>query len=809
MASNDDLSEFKPLEQGVVETPAQDSANAERQDNHDAGIPATDHSQPPDPEHQPDTAIKAEESQPGTEERKSAIQLPELTARAPAEFSDGHQETAAPQQGPSNITHKQTNFTESTSQILAGIPQTEVVETQAHAPPASTPESLRGNPYMLSRSLTVASREPKEVVDVGEERDVDAQHDVAMSQNMGSHTTHHPYSEGESQPTHIHQESPSETADIHSASHHPHEPADDDDDERPMSVDDESSDESDASENEEQDVKEENYIMQLKTKVARARSALQRHRMFSQTPLQNDDRQPKLFTEQDSDSGFNDNRASQFAQHQSSRAANRGSFVPPYASGHPDMMQAQQRSMSYQTAFQPSGRQDRSMSNNHLQGQVYMASANPMMPSMYLSSGPGFQQHPSHGPMHYQIMNYPVQSYGEAPLHQEYPHFPGSSYEVQSRPVAAPSSNRWPQGPSAAHVQRNTQLRKPQQAQDVDDSDCTDDDEPLRTRAPRHPSILGDSDTSSPAPAPKSSELRKKQDQGSNYDIEFVSSKPSMGFKAPKPKKSAPKLPSASEPPQTPRSSKQDSVSSNSPIDWKLPTYEASFEAPKTKDEPTIAKISIPNLVREKLLLSPDHAEQETHLLLNVFLPAQKELATPDPSPALAVLNFHTIAVMVIEAYIQFEIGDEFGTGRGHWHSDHDRSDAEYVRLRDAKDADTDEIFFAVIDRWRAGAESNKQPSKMIRGAQEFCDVALDVIFYVKKHGLLATERAKEEERARKEKEVVKEKGAEKKRGAQKVSEPRVRKKAKTVKEKEDEKKKTRPRASTAAVTVTRAPRRK
>jgi hypothetical protein len=222
-----------------------------------------------------------------------------------------------------------------------------------------------------------------------------------------------------------------------------------------------------------------------------------------------------------------------------------------------------------------------------------------------------------------------------------------------------------------------------------------------------------------------------------------------MGFKPPKTKKAAPKK--TSEPPPAQPTSAADPAPPTEPteptqaepddasiesIDWTLPKYDATFDHPTTKDDPTVAKISLPGLYREELLLSPDHPEQETHLLLNIFMPAQQALAVPDPEPAIAVLNFHTLAVMCIEAYVQFEIGDELGTGRGHWHDEYDRSDKEYRRLRDAKDADPDEIFCAVIDRWRAGVESNKKGAKMIRGVQEFCDTVLDIVYYIKENGL-------------------------------------------------------------------------
>lgn len=218
-------------------------------------------------------------------------------------------------------------------------------------------------------------------------------------------------------------------------------------------------------------------------------------------------------------------------------------------------------------------------------------------------------------------------------------------------------------------------------------------------------------------------------------------------------------------------------------INWKLPAYDIHFSpspppasTSSSKPKPTkdsslpIAKISLPGLIREPLVLSPDHTAQELSLLTNIFLPGQQALATPDPEPALAVLNFHSIAMMVVEAYVQFEIGDEMGRGGPAYFSKYSSSSSsdedddggakgkgkakanakkkeekEYVRIRCARTANVDDIFFAVIDRWRAGLESNKKAFKLIRGIQEFVDVALDVIFWIKENGLLVVEEEEEE----------------------------------------------------------------
>lgn len=217
-------------------------------------------------------------------------------------------------------------------------------------------------------------------------------------------------------------------------------------------------------------------------------------------------------------------------------------------------------------------------------------------------------------------------------------------------------------------------------------------------------------------------------------------------------------------------SSDNDSSSPIEPISWKLPTHEATYHAPSTTSSLPSATVSLPHLVRETLLLTEDHSAQEMQLLLNVFLPAQRALSVPDPEPAHAVLNFHTIAVMVLEAYVQYEIGDEMGRGYG-FHGGNSAvrphpststahtstsstpfpavASEEPPRIRSATSADVDDIFFAVVDRWRAGLAAGSQMLQRIRGCQEFCDVALDVIHSVKEHGLLAPE--KEEGRKRKE----------------------------------------------------------
>lgn len=339
-----------------------------------------------------------------------------------------------------------------------------------------------------------------------------------------------------------------------------------------------------------------------------------------------------------------------------------------------------------------------------------------------------------------------------------------------------------------SQVHASIHATQPQALDEHDCADISDDDEPLITRTLRHRSILSDAylsgylPTTPPADHPHrnlGNNLKLENNTSNSKDepnvTSFETRRNEFGYHQQAANLGGPARP-------------QSISSDDEPISFALPKYDAQFEPAKTKHDPTVAKISLPGLVREVILLSPDHAEQETHLLLNVFLPSQKSLTVPDPHPAQAVLNFHTIAVMVIEAFVQFEIGDEFGTGRGHWHQDHDHGEAEYDKIRDSKDADPDEIFFAVIDRWRAAMESNKQPSRLIRGAQEFCDVALDLVYYIKEHGLITErKRAQRSDKGVKRGDKVADKGG--KRVASEAKEVTARKKPKTEKAKPEDQK--------------------
>lgn len=441
----------------------------------------------------------------------------------------------------------------------------------------------------------------------------------------------------------------------------------------------------------------------------------------------------------------------------------------------------------------------------------------------------------------YDVHGYPVQSYGQGSASQGFG-TPYSPFPFNMQSAQRSQNGYMPmQSAAPANISRYQQMMSKQRAlgeegnadDNSDDNNCGDD-EPLRTRVARHPSALSDVDSvMGNYPTKQASAQYDEHDCGEasdDDDFQIIESKPvskaKLGFRpaakaatkptakdttksskatkaAPTPKTSKKTTPASKDVKATPAQaakatskpsakppaeSAASSSASDAPIDFKLPTFEAKIEHGEIKHDPAVATISIPGLVREDLLLSVDHGEQEALLLTELFLPTHKAFSFPDPEPATAVLNFHTIAVMVIEAFVQYEIGDEFGTGRGHWHDEHDNdTDIDYARLRDAKDADPDEIFFAVIDRWRAGLASNKQPAKLVRGSQEFCDVALQIIEYIKENGLV-----KQRQRAvRSDKGVNK--GAKKgkddaegekrgvKRGAQKINEVEARKKPKTA----------------------------
>lgn len=234
-------------------------------------------------------------------------------------------------------------------------------------------------------------------------------------------------------------------------------------------------------------------------------------------------------------------------------------------------------------------------------------------------------------------------------------------------------------------------------------------------------------------------------------------------------------------------------------ISWKLPRYHLEVLPLHDKEEAPEVVVNLPGMPREVLALTTDHANQEIQLLKDLFLPGQQALATPDPWPKQALLNFHTVATMVLEAYTAYEVGDLHTKGSIAPDKDEDKEIA-------ALDATKDEIFFAVIDRWRVGlAEETLRPGyKLIRGAQEFCDIALDVIHYLEEHGfiegpqMIRAERKKQAAKEAAEKEVKKGASAKKvgrpkkedggspakpkgKAAGKAVHQPPVRKKAKTT----------------------------
>jgi len=374
-----------------------------------------------------------------------------------------------------------------------------------------------------------------------------------------------------------------------------------------------------------------------------------------------------------------------------------------------------------------------------------------------------------------------------------------SSRGYQQMDYGQNSSDNWILG------QRTPQVTQKARKQVFGEHDCgdqgnaSDDDEPLRTRIERHPSAASHDDDDSSVEFVASN--TKPKDTGPVVDRKVV--------RMPRP------LPQPASPSPTPTENVPPSSDDIQQIDWTLPRYEMQRQPLEKGEEIPSAKVSLPGMVREEVLLSPDHADEEARLLIDVFIPGQQAMSSPDPEPAVALLNFHTITLMVIEAYVQFEIGDEFGMGRGHFHQDHNRGEEDYERMRDAVDADTNEIFFAVVDRYRAGLESKKKPLQLIRGTQEFCDVALDVIYYIKQHGLLkpepkakkvradkGTKRGPQAKTAAAEAAAVKGKGKGTKRGtAAKPNEVQPRKRVKTA-PKVDVKKKKRSKPEPALTVV-------
>lgn len=343
-------------------------------------------------------------------------------------------------------------------------------------------------------------------------------------------------------------------------------------------------------------------------------------------------------------------------------------------------------------------------------------------------------------------------SYDHMAPSMEQTQYCSQTYNMSRKSMIPCSSNDWMSDSYAG--QGRSGIGQP----GLDEHDCddeagiSDDDEPLRTRVKRHLSVMSQDSVRNDvftSMASKRGPRRLGRDFGS--EIEFFASKPTaIESKVQDPMLMQRPLPYSARPAALSNKTAGPASADNDDdkISWTLPKYEVQRQpAAKNEGLPT-AKVSLPGMVREELVLSPDHADQEVHLLLQLFMPSQQALSTPEREPATALLNFHNIAIMVIETYVQFEIGDEVGLGRGHFHQSHSQGEEDYERTRDAKEANVEEIFFSVVDRWRAGLESKKVASDLIRGAQEFCDVALDIIYYIKENGLLRPEPQARRERS-------------------------------------------------------------
>jgi hypothetical protein len=285
---------------------------------------------------------------------------------------------------------------------------------------------------------------------------------------------------------------------------------------------------------------------------------------------------------------------------------------------------------------------------------------------------------------------------------------------------------------------------------DTDDSEDDSDNEPLVTRTKHHHNADSVSNGyASRAPIP-----HKLQEE--------VQAEPSASS-------TSTKVPSLPRPlPQRQSPSVRPSSPDPTAIDWKLPEYHID-PAPNDKEtENPVIKITLPGCIRESLLLSMDHPEQELHLFQEIFLPAQRSLSTPDLEPCKAILNFHNICVMVLDAYYAHQVGDLVAHIPRPATSDPFAAHAAYqdqqqqknteldpVDRKDAREIDENEIFFATMDRWRAGLEEPvKQAYTLIRGPQEFTEIALDIIYYIKAHGMVNQKAKPKEQKESKEPKV-------------------------------------------------------
>ncbi|KAF1954068.1 hypothetical protein CC80DRAFT_595221 [Byssothecium circinans] len=191
-------------------------------------------------------------------------------------------------------------------------------------------------------------------------------------------------------------------------------------------------------------------------------------------------------------------------------------------------------------------------------------------------------------------------------------------------------------------------------------------------------------------------------------------------------------------------------------ISWKLPTYAIDTAPNNSETGNQVIKVSLPGCIREPLLVSLDHPDQEIHLFRELFLPGQQSLAEPDPEPRRAILNFHHICVMVLDSYFAHQGGDvdayaphrqqhlpdandeESGHDQGSSEDQDSADEQDTPRIENARGIDETDIYFATVDRWRAGLEVPiKKAYTLIRGPQEFTEIALDIIYYIKQHGMV------------------------------------------------------------------------
>lgn len=465
------------------------------------------------------------------------------------------------------------------------------------------------------------------------------------------------------------------------------------------------------------------------------------------------------------------------------------SAVPQSALGIEKLiMELEQKRKEKANALHVAQQRHQSMARDFNQGRLNMESSIPMMPlqgqfgsqlQTYFGQQCVDPRHPTYTPQQFGQMQSNMEQALLPP--QDFNSFNYSSMHPASHSDCAQNSHTAQFSPLVQQgvVEKSAHSRG---------KGTSDDDESLRKHVKRNPSVLSGS-SNSPQSLTVSIPTQRHQVQSvtSDSDFEIVAVKHKSGD----PKQMQRHMPQPLDR-ATIVNERTAELEEHEEFDYSLPKYEVQRQPLEKGEDIHSAKVSLPGMVREELFLSPDHADQEVHLLMNVFIPAHQALTLEEAEPAKALLNFHTIAIMVIEAYVQFEIGDEFGTGRGHWHQTYDDGDEDYARLRDAKDANVEDIFFAVIDRWRAGLESNKKPLQLIRGVQEFCDIALDIIHYIKEHGLCRTE--PEPRRPRADKGV--------KRGAQKATAKLTpRKKPKTEKP-TPAKPKAKSKATFSAVTV-------